>query len=928
MSQPELIEEDQLRKAYFELAGTILIVLDTEGRVQEINNKGCRLVGEDRSALIGKNWFKTFLPKREQIRVLQAFKRQITTKTRTTERPFENFIKTADGTERCIAWVTDLVFGESGNVISTINSGYDITEQRNQQEELRKFRAIIDNSSDHILVVDPETVSFIDFNETAIRELGYSREELFKLGPAGIKPNLDKEDLKNKFVEILASKEKSGQIISKHQRKDGSILDVEINLRALLQGDRYYLLSIARDVTERTRYESIIRELNTQVSHRIGVKYLRSVSGFLCKVFKQEQCIIGTYQPDGELLHTMAYSIKGRMVDNEELTFSNNPIADAFPNSKIINRKTDLKILQNFKLFKELDISNYAILPLREEDNSVIGYVILVSRNSFENLPLYTEILQIIGSRCQSEMKELLRERALENKTRELEFKNRMIEASLSPIVTTDLKGIIHYVNPAFINTWLYKSCKEIVGKNVECFFKSNGEATAYLQKVSSNSGWKGELKGLRSDKSEFDLLINATSMKNDDGEVQYIMASFVDITERKENERLKENLAKDLEQKVTEKTKELEANQKMYKLISQNMTDLVTICDPEGKLTFSSPSVKEILGYEVTEILGSGMMDFVHSDDQEEVCDKVKRVTEDKQQAKMECRVRCCSGEYLWVETIIKGIFDEQSQLVQIQTSSRDITKRKKAEEALIETLEKERHLGLLKSRFVSMASHQFRTPLTVIQSNIELLNMQAERIQHEAIQSKFDKISTRIQRETSRMTDMMNDVLILGKINSDEMTRKPELVDMIELIEEFKDQTEFLENGSKELDVIVKGKPEPIETDRTQIGHALMNLISNAFKYSSNIEENPVVQLDFTKEERVQISITDKGIGIPENEISQVFEAFHRGSNVGGLQGTGLGLNIVKEYIELNGGAISVQSQLNQGACFNIELPKNRHT
>lgn len=378
------------------------------------------------------------------------------------------------------------------------------------------------------------------------------------------------------------------------------------------------------------------------------------------------------------------------------------------------------------------------------------------------------------------------------------------------------------------------------------------------------------------------------------------------------------------LEEKVRSKAEKLAQSEEKYKLISNNMTDLISLCDPQGKVTFCTPSVLEILGHSSEEVVGKDICDFIYSDDLQLVIEKKDELIINQAPYNVECRLQHKNGGHLWVETVVKGIFNDQGEITQLQAATRDITARKNAEQALVEALDKERQLGLLKSKFIAMASHQFRTPLTVIQSNIELLKMQARKDEDKGSTNIFGKISSRIQREVSRMTDLMNDVLLLGKINSNQMTKNPESVDMLELVEEFRDQTQSIADNNRTLEVSIHGEPFEVICDRTQLGHSLMNLISNAFKYSAESGRNPQILLNFSFIDHLEIFITDHGIGIPANELSDVFSPFYRADNVGDLPGTGLGLNIVKEYIELNNGTIEVQSEVNEGSTFRISLPR----
>ncbi len=232
--------------------------------------------------------------------------------------------------------------------------------------------------------------------------------------------------------------------------------------------------------------------------------------------------------------------------------------------------------------------------------------------------------------------------------------------------------------------------------------------------------------------------------------------------------------------------------------------------------------------------------------------------------------------------------------------------------------SLQKEKELGDMKSRFVSIASHQFRTPLAIIQSNAELIKI-ILKSQSLEVSDRLSASTARIDREISRMTNLMNEVLIFGKVSSGQMELKRDLIDITGLCEKLVDRYNEIQPDDRKMTVRFIGDRREVSIDKGMIRHAIDNLISNAFKYST--ETDPKFEISFLPKE-VKITISDDGIGIPESEIENLFQPFHRADNVGDIAGTGLGLSIVKEYVELNGGTISVVSRENEGTKFTITL------
>lgn len=234
--------------------------------------------------------------------------------------------------------------------------------------------------------------------------------------------------------------------------------------------------------------------------------------------------------------------------------------------------------------------------------------------------------------------------------------------------------------------------------------------------------------------------------------------------------------------------------------------------------------------------------------------------------------------------------------------------------------SLEKEKELSELKSLFVATASHQFRTPLSVIQSNMGVLAMQKDNMNSE-FKTCFERSFNRIKGSIERMTILMDDVLILGKLTAGGINLERKPVDLSELCKEIIATYDEIQTSNKKIEFIQEGKPIEFLLDVKLMQHAISNLISNAVKYSVDSTISPVIKLVFGEKD-VTITVKDHGIGIPEKDMAQLFTPFYRASNADDFSGTGLGSAIAKEYIELNGGTLTVESKINQGSEFIIEL------
>jgi PAS domain S-box-containing protein len=245
-------------------------------------------------------------------------------------------------------------------------------------------------------------------------------------------------------------------------------------------------------------------------------------------------------------------------------------------------------------------------------------------------------------------------------------------------------------------------------------------------------------------------------------------------------------------------------------------------------------------------------------------------------------------------------------------------ISELNQTKEDLNEALKKEKELNDLKSRFVSMASHEFRTPLATILSSLSLVRQYGEQNDKE----KQVKHINRIKTSVNSLTDILNDMLSISKLEEGKITATIESFDLGELAMEVLQEMEAIARPGQKLDYTHKGSTTVI-SDKKILKHILFNLTSNAIKFSP---ENKVIQIHIAVTDKtITINVKDRGIGISKDDQAHLFERFFRAQNATNVQGTGLGLNIVSRYIELLGGTIDFESELEKGTTFTIQIPNN---
>ncbi len=243
-------------------------------------------------------------------------------------------------------------------------------------------------------------------------------------------------------------------------------------------------------------------------------------------------------------------------------------------------------------------------------------------------------------------------------------------------------------------------------------------------------------------------------------------------------------------------------------------------------------------------------------------------------------------------------------------------------AEEAYSEmrkALEREKELSELKTRFVSMASHEFRTPLATISSSAELLG----RFQATWDESKKEKHLNRIQTNVEHMAGLLEDVLVLGQVEAGKLEVHRESLNLASFISELIEDARYSIGARHEIKVSVPPACINVEADKKILRVLLTNLLSNAFKYSP--EGSPVTVNAKATETELRFEVSDQGIGIPEEDIAHLFQPFHRAGNVETTQGTGLGLAILKKAIDIHGGTVEVESTVGRGSTFTVQVPLN---
>ncbi|MEA5404816.1 PAS domain S-box protein [Arcicella sp. DC2W] len=259
----------------------------------------------------------------------------------------------------------------------------------------------------------------------------------------------------------------------------------------------------------------------------------------------------------------------------------------------------------------------------------------------------------------------------------------------------------------------------------------------------------------------------------------------------------------------------------------------------------------------------------------------------------------------------------------------SLDVTERKMAEEdrknlrKLEISLAKEKEINNLKSRFISLTSHEFRTPITAIVTSSDLLDFYSKQIDNQDLKHKIKDYINKILFQTNRLDAMLKDILMIEKTADGKIFVKPQPINLHKFLHDLNEQYYVDRKDKRKLKLLLPERVREIITDPSLLSHVVSNLVNNAFKYSHEAQD-PELRVEYHAD-FYSIKVTDYGIGIPLEEQEHLFETFFRANNVLNIEGTGLGLTITKEFTQKLGGNLSFISKPLEGSSFTVSLPYN---
>lgn len=358
-----------------------------------------------------------------------------------------------------------------------------------------------------------------------------------------------------------------------------------------------------------------------------------------------------------------------------------------------------------------------------------------------------------------------------------------------------------------------------------------------------------------------------------------------------------------------------LQQSQARYRSVIEHVGEGMVVVQNK-RIVFVNFRATEILEATKASILEDGILNRVHPDDRARLTERVQRRLAG-QDAPEHCQARLDlpGGAVKWLEFGDSMVPWDGGQGLLVFFL--DVTQRHEAELATRAAMDRQQELNDLRSRFVAMTSHEFRTPLATILSARDLLKSFSDRLPEQEKMELLDMIESAVHR----MTHMLERVMLLGQSEANMLQFKPSQLDPKALCQDLALEASKQQPDSV-CDIVTEFAAESLEGlfDETLLRHIFSNLLSNAIKYSP---VGGTVRLKvFKRGGQTVFEVADQGIGIPVDEIAHLFGSFHRASNVGDIKGTGLGLAIVKQSVDLHGGTIHASSGVGKGSCFTVEL------
>lgn len=904
--QEEVIKQKEFYEKILDKIPTDVAVFDKNHNYLYLNPFAIKNE-ELRKFIIGKNDFE-YAQHTGRNTVSAEMRREKFLETALTKKlvHWDEKFTSADGTITYHTRKLNPLINKDGNIDIVVGFGVNITEIKEKQVQLIKNRqllnSIIENVAVGILVQGPDS-EILENNKAACEMLGLSQDQL--LGKTSY------DDLW-KVIHLDGTEFKAeDHPVPKAIKELKAVKSITMGVYRPSMNDLVWLLVDAIPVFDNSNkllyvvcsFNNITELKNIEAELKI------SNERFIYSSQATSDAIWDWNMITDEILIGKNYTeIFGH-------TFENNVIMASECDSFVHPDDREF-YLQNITFAIENNLNKWSDEYRYLKSDGSYAYVIdkaIIIRDSEGNA------IRIIGAMQDVSSKKKLENELLQS---EKQFKGAF-EQSAAGMTLLNSEGYFIEVND--------KLC-EILGYSKEEFRSLTFKEITYIEDLEKDLSFLDELNSgtisnyniekryIHKNKSLIWVHLSVGIVKNNDRKITNYIKQIIDISERKKIENDNRVLNEEI---IKNRTNQLNEAKNLYRLLADNTVDLICLHNLDTTFQYVSPSVKNLLGYQVEDLVGQKALKYLHPDDFQKFNDKIRNFLDKQQNNPEEFRFKKASGEYVWLE-ITANIVLENGIPIGFQSNARDITQRNKAKESVEAALLKQRELNELRTNLVATISHEFRTPMTTIRTSAELISlyMGSNSVEKE---NQMEKRLNTIVTEIDRIIELMNSVLTISKEDSGKTIFNPTIFDLKKLCEDVIQSSFSNEKDKRIVETIFKESDFKVFADKNLMEYCLINLLSNAFKYSEG-SGNVLLKLSL-RASKIVLEIIDQGIGIPEDDQQKLFNTFYRASNTNGIQGTGLGLYIVKTFTEKNSGKIFLESELNKGTKVTLQFKKEKN-
>ena len=771
------------------------------------------------------------------------------------------------------------------------------------QSSPRDTDGVFDNlfaqSAEAMWLYDPQTARMVDCNQAAVQLIGAkNKEQLLRTLPEDLSPALQPDGSRSadKSRDIIATVEKQKTCCFEWvlRRFDGTEVPVDVSSTALVMGGNSIHVLISRDIAERKRAERELRDLTQALERRVSERTAAlSASEAKFRALFEGSSHGVVLHDENELLevNSAAVRIMGRRFDHELVGKHPGEMAPPFqPNGE----RSDVAAARHIHECMTKGSARFEWLA-RAANGNDIPLEVALTRIEWSGRQVIQAFITDISERTRAQA-------ALAESEARFSAAFHASPALIGILRVSDGKYVL--ANDAHLN-WLGYSRDEVLGRT--CLelgmWENPDERDVLLKDIAALGSVRQRECRWRNRRGEyFTVLLSAETISLND--TPHILAMALDITQRKR-----------AEEELRASETRLRESEARFSVAFHSSPIITGICRAsDRKFVLVNDASLAWAGYTRDEVVGRTSIELnVWENDEER-----ERMWQDARSGIVrgrECRLRNRHGT---VSTMLgSGAMIEINGEDHLLVMMVDISQRKQVEAELHRTLAREKELSQLKSNFVSMVSHEFRTPLGIIQSSTELLRDFHNKMQP----GERDEQLQSVIRNTRRMAGMMEGVLVLSRLDAGKLDFQPSALDLNLFFRRVVDEVLSATSRRCPIELSLNSVPPEAQADERLLGHIFTNLLSNGIKYS---EAGAAVHFFVARVGCNAVCvIRDKGIGIPEEDRQHLFKAFHRGSNVGTCPGTGLGLLLVKRCADLHGGTVQVESTVGEGTTVTVALP-----